>query len=76
MTNLNKIKEFWTTASDTGGSEIQSYSLEIDNEAGGDFTVVVGEKKNFLQFEYIIIKESIEQLTIDFATELKTKLAC
>ena len=62
VTNQNKIKVFWTTPSDTGGSEIQSYSLEIDDGAGGDFTAVVGEKKNYLRLDYTI-EEGIERAT-------------
>jgi hypothetical protein len=54
VTNGNQIKVSWASQLDNGGSEIQSYGLEIDDGAGGDFTSVVGEKTNYLRLEYTI----------------------
>jgi hypothetical protein len=40
--------------SQNGQSEVLSYSLEIDDGTGGDFTPVVGEQTHYLKHEYTI----------------------
>lgn len=48
---------------DDGASEIHSYSLEIDDGTGGDFTSLVGSKSNYLLTTYTIMS-GIEQGTL------------
>ena len=42
ITSINTIKVRWQQVTNENNSEILSYSLEIDDGMGGDFTAVVG----------------------------------
>lgn len=42
----------WAELTDNGGSEITSYSLEIDDGTGGDFVAVVGLHSSYLRLYY------------------------
>jgi len=42
ITSFNILNVNWSAVSLNGGSEILSYSLEIDDGYGGDFYSVVG----------------------------------
>lgn len=44
----------WEIITDDGGSDILSYSLEIDDGTGGDFKPVVGYVSDFLLLEFLI----------------------
>lgn len=56
VTNGSRIKVTWNELADNGGSDIQSYSVEIDDGQGGDFKSVIGEYSNYLRLEYTIIE--------------------
>lgn len=62
VTNESKIKVMWTAPSDNGGAPIESYGVEIDDGAGGDFHVLVGDVKDYLTFEYTV-SEGITRAT-------------
>jgi hypothetical protein len=66
VTSVSKIKATWgqlLTDLETGYSEVLSYSLEIDDGTGGDFTPVVGVLTNYLRTEFTITS-GIEQGTL------------
>ena len=44
----------WDAVTDDGSSEILSYSLEVDDGTGGDFTSVIGEQSTYLLQEYTV----------------------
>jgi hypothetical protein len=44
----------WEIITDDGGSDILSYSLEIDDGTGGDFKPVVGYVSDYLLLEFLI----------------------
>ena len=52
VTDTETIKVTWAEPSDNGGDEITSYSLEIDDGTGGDFTPLVGYEEDYLLFKY------------------------
>ena len=62
VTDGSKIKVTWTEPSDDGGAPIQSYGLEIDDGAGGDFVSLAGETQNYLRLEYTV-EEGITRAT-------------
>jgi hypothetical protein len=58
------IKVTWEEVINDGSSEILSYSLEIDDGTGGDFTEVVGLLSDYLLFEYIVTGDNILKATL------------
>ena len=52
VTDTDTIKVSWGELANNGGDEIISYSLEIDDGTGGDFTAVVGYATDYLLFYY------------------------
>lgn len=52
VTDTDTIKVTWGELADNGGDEIISYSLEIDDGMGGDFTAVVGYATDYLLLFY------------------------
>lgn len=60
--NGDRIKVTWLELNDNGGTEIQSYSLEIDDGLGGNFTAVIGLYENNFRFQYTI-EDGIERAT-------------
>lgn len=61
VTSTEVIKVLWDeiTPGNDGGSEVTSYSLEIDDGTGGDFTPVVGLENGYLLLEYTITGHNI-----------------
>jgi len=51
---------------DDGGSDITSYSLEIDDGAGGDFTAVCG-----LNQSYLVLHRTVTNVTKGVTYRLK-----
>jgi len=58
VTGPKKIKVTWTEVPDDGGSDIVSYSLEMDDGLGGDFTPMIGLANNYLLL-YFTIQDGI-----------------
>lgn len=54
VTSINTIKVTWQPITQDGSSPILSYSLEIDDGTGADFTPVVGHLTNYLLLHYTI----------------------
>ena len=63
VTGTQAIKAVWTELADNGGSEITSYSLEIDDGTGGDFVAVVGLKQSYLRLYYTADKNITKGVT-------------
>lgn len=64
VTSISKIKVTWDAVIDDGSSEILSYSLEIDDGTGGDFTTVVGYLSDYLLFSYTITGDNIQKANL------------
>jgi hypothetical protein len=63
QTSSYKLKVKWDAIADDGGSDILSYSLELDDGTGGDFTPIVGYVSDYLLLEYLI-KNGINKATV------------
>lgn len=51
----------WDEVTENGSSEILSYSLEIDDGTGGDFTSVVGLVSDYLKKEFTITSNIVKR---------------
>ena len=60
VTDTETIKVTWAEPTDNGGDEITSYSLEIDDGTGGDFTRLVGYEEDYLLFKYTL-REGVQR---------------
>lgn len=60
VTSVNKIKVSWLEIAEDGSSEITSYSLEIDDGTGGEFTPVIGYLTEYLKLEYTITSNIVK----------------
>ena len=64
ITSVNKIKVEWQPVILDGSSEILSYSLEIDDGTGGDFTPVVGLLSDYLLLDYTVTGNNLTKGTL------------
>lgn len=62
VTGPDRIKVTWSELADNGGSEIISYSLEIDDGYGGDFKPIIGLDEEYLLL-YYTVDQGIQQAT-------------
>ena len=60
VTDTETIKVTWAEPTGNGGDEITSYSLEIDDGTGGDFTPLVGHEEDYLLFKYTL-REGVQR---------------
>ena len=57
VTSTSVIKVTWQAVASDGGSDILSYSLEIDDGTGGDFTPIVGFVSDYLLTKFTTSSE-------------------
>lgn len=60
VTSVSKIKVTWDDVTEDGSSEVLSYSLEIDDGTGGDFTPVVGFLIDYLKTDFTITSDIVK----------------